>query len=758
MQSVHQRRLFRLGWHVLLVPGLKRCAATAGVALLAGLAAWAARAGTVPVELALAAARPLDEGHVAGNLVAEAGSRRLEWRIHAPGRAEIALDDGVGWRLWVEAPGWWCEPAVVVPELARGVVLRLLPAGELRVCVEPAATAPSQGTARATPTPEAFAPPGLAFGDAEVSCPGEEGCYRCALPAGVLDVRLGIEGWAPVYLWGVVLTAQELTEVGPVALRSGASVSGLVTGFERSGDVRVTLAPTGDAPAGGSQALMTGINDRGFFQFTAVAPGTYAVQVAAPGRRAQSGEVAVSPGLESRLDTPLRLASPATLRVVLEPRGGLRDAVWRVSLHGDPGRGGPENWAVDRDVGAEMALTFPELLAGTYRLSVRDAAGTVWAIKAVDVQSGHNAVVVPLAGIRCRGVLRIRGEKTAGQLLLSGDGRGTTLVAEDDGRFEGVVPGEGRYRALVRPGRSGGAIEAGHVEVPGPGEPCELDIDLAGGRLEGTVERANGTPVAGASVRAVRLGADGVERASARSDRAGSFVFDGLAEGRWVLEATWRGEWSEPLEVEVTGHAEGEPLHLVVRDADEFSGRVVSSRGPLTGALVRAMPRRADVGQLFVAEARSDLTGAFTVRMMGRAPMASLVLAAPGFGLELLAAGPQRRLGDVALSPDGGVLQVAGNAGCPQLSCLAGLWLVRGAARWPLGALLEAAGRQAEGGEVLLAPLAPGPWSVCWGDPASLFSALDAGLPAPPGACVGGLLAPRGLLRLVMGREAAAER
>lgn len=745
---------------MLFVPGLKRLIASAGVALLTGLGAWAARAGTVPMELALGGEGLSEEKTVEATLVAEAGARRLTWQVGAPSRTAVELEDGVGWRLWVEAPGWWCEPAVVVPELAQGVVLRLLPAAEFRVCVEPAGTAPAPPlvTGRATSTPETFAPPGPPFGEAEVSCPGAEGCYRCALPAGVLDVRLGIEGWAPVYLWGVVLTAQELTEVGPVALRSGASVSGLVTGFERSGDVRVTLAAAGDAPARGSQAFMTAINDRGFLQFTAVPPGTYVVEVVAPGRRAQSGEVAVSAGLESRLDAPLRLTPPATLRVVLEPRGDLGEAGWRVLLLGDVGRGGPENWAAERDVGVEMAVTFPELLAGAYRLSVQDAAGTVWASQAVDVRNGENAVVVPLAGIRCRGVLRIRGKETAGRLLLSGDGQGTALVADERGRFEGVVPGAGRYRALVRPGRSGGSIEAGHVEVPGPGEACELDIDLAGGRLAGTVERANGTPVAGASVRAVRLVADGGESASARSDRAGSFVFDGLAEGRWVLEATWRGEWSDPLQVEVTGRGEGESVRLVVRDADEFSGRVVGSRGALTGALVRAMPRRADVGQLFVAEARSDHTGAFTARMMGRAPFASLLLAAPGCGLELLAAGPQRRLGDVALSPDGGVLQVAGNAACPQLSCLSALWLVRGAARWPVGALLAAAGRQAEAGEVLLAPLAPGPWSVCWGDPATLFSALDAGLPVPPGACAGGLLAPRGLLRLVIGRETAAER
>ena len=463
----------------------------------------------------------------------------------------------------------------------------------------------------------------------------------------------------------------------------------------------------------------------------------------------------VSAGLESRLDEPLRLVPLGVLRVLLEPSPNLPARSWTVVLLPDPQRAGPEREGLEREVGGELAVTFEELLAGAYRFSVRDAAGAVWASQPLEVYGGENSVVVPLRGVRCHGVLRIGGRKTAGHLLLSGEGRGTALAADAVGRFEGVVPGEGRYRARV--GLRGASLEAGEVQVPGPGEPCELAIDLAGTRLAGTVVRADGAPVEGALITAVWL-RDGTENARGCSDRTGTFVFSALRPGPWVLEATWRSQWSDPVHVEVTGEERPAPVRLVLKDADEFSGRVVSSRGPLAGALLRAIPRRADMGSLHVTEARTDASGTFTLRMMGRAPLVSVVVAAPGLGLQLFAGGPGRQLGDVVLSPDGGVLQVAGDTSCPQLSCLAGVWLVRGTARWPLVALREVTAGPAAAGEVALAPLAPGPWSVCWGDPVSLFSGLEAGLPPPAEGCASGMLAPRGGLRLTVGGAAAAQR
>ncbi len=200
VHSVHERRVRRLGRHVLLVPGVGRPAGTAAVAMAAALAAVSAGAGTVPVELALGGVKPADEATISATLVAQAGARRVEWEVRVPGRTAVPLEDGVGWRLWAEAPGWWGEPAVVVPELTRGVLVRLLPAGELHACVESAPAVPRAGTARAAPDPQVPAQPAFSFGEAEVVCPIVEGCYRCPLPAGVLDVRLGIEGHAPSYL------------------------------------------------------------------------------------------------------------------------------------------------------------------------------------------------------------------------------------------------------------------------------------------------------------------------------------------------------------------------------------------------------------------------------------------------------------------------------------------------------------------------------------------------------------------------------
>lgn len=716
-------------------------------ALAMGVASWVG-AATVSVQLSLVPPPPGEGETVAATLVAEAGGQQREWVAPAPGVTVVELPEGVGWRVWAQVAGWWCEPKTVVPGVTKAVALHLVPAGELRLRWQPPENRPAHLGVRARPTPrrEGDAPP---WGEAQVSCPLWGEAYRCAVPGGALDLRLGADGVVPLYLWGVEVPAGGVTEVAPWAPMEGASVSGFVVGFPAPGQVAVALVASGGEAPGEGRGPIARVNERGFFQFAGVSPGQYVVEARASGLRARSGGVWVSPGLESHLGEALRLLPLGALRVVLTGAFPTVGTGWTVSLVGDPRGGGPEGWGETQVVEEGGVAQFRDLLAGGYHLTVRDAAGTTWASEDVEVRGGEQVVRVPLAAVVCRGTLRLGGEPSGGRLMLFAEGRTVTLTAQGDGTFQGVVPGEGRYRVTVQPAGQGASVRGDEVEVPPPGVPCELAIELSAGRLVGTAVEEDGQPVAGALVLARRTGGnrDEVRGASARD---GSFRLAGLAPGQWTVEASRQGRWSEPVQVEVS-EKEGPPLRLVLKSGGEFVGRVVSPRGGVAGAAVSAMPRRGGWGELRVAEAHSQRDGGFVVRLLGRAEAASLLVVAPGLGVELQAAGPHREVGDIALTTEGGAVQLSGGPGCPNLSCLGRVWVVRGAARWPLISLLGSVGQRLGDGEVVLTSLAPGPWSVCWGDLPTLFEVLDAGLPPPSSSCSGGRLPPRGVLRLQVG-------
>jgi hypothetical protein len=140
-------------------------------------------------------------------------------------------------------------------------------------------------------------------------CPVTRAVARCLLPAGQLDVRLGVPGHLPAFLWGVRLAAGASTRVAPYRLEPGSGVGGRVEGALSAAAIRLRLD--------GRAFHQTGVDSRGFFQFRGVEPGSYVLRARADELTAERAITVSTDFLE--LDEPLLLLPPLHLSIRAEP-------------------------------------------------------------------------------------------------------------------------------------------------------------------------------------------------------------------------------------------------------------------------------------------------------------------------------------------------------------------------------------------------------------------------------------------------------
>ncbi|MGC8915529.1 MAG: carboxypeptidase-like regulatory domain-containing protein [Thermoanaerobaculum sp.] len=574
------------------------------------------------------------------------------------------------------------------------------------------------------------------------------------LPAGRWDLRLSAQGRAPRYFWDV--TVVDETDLGTVRLPRAASVSGFVVdaaGRPWGTPVTVTLEPARSQPEAAQGdfkklQLTTRSGERGFFQFVDVPPGSYLVRAAVPGLApAEAGPIRVFEGAESRLPEPLALTPPVPLRVFLDapadPWGApLRVAVKKAefSLWGNV----RQTVATLENERAELALA-----PGRYVVSVVSDPDQTWWEEELELASPGRDIFVSLPFVEVAGrVTRGGGALALGEVCFFKGSVRLCVTTEGEGRFRGFLPGPGTWQVAVS--SEGSEISAPELEIPKGKKRVVHDIALPATRVRGEVVLESGEPVAGAEVRALRLGGDGAKgRAVARSRDNGSFALLGLSEGTWHLAAVSALGSSDGVLVELGERQEPFDVRLVIRRERELRGTVTYGGVPVPGALVAVLPQCFATGtsSAFSSPTFTDARGRFAARVSASCSQGGLVVLARGYAafFHRIALDAQEDIA-VALEPRGGLLQL--DVPAAQLSRL--VLVFRGAIvplpmleRWRRSHGLGSAG------ETLEIPEMPGGfWMLC---PTSLVPALEnapADSPLCMPSCSCGSLLPGDRLRL----------
>jgi hypothetical protein len=690
------------------------------------------------------------------NLTASGGgSGRVEplrSMMAVPGKGRFQLAPGV-WQVRGRAAGYYVPDTLLTvgPEPPPPARLVLFPAGTLVAQVQPPRDGPPpvQLLVRFGPVPG-----GASLPRATVGCPVVEGRLRCEVPAGLLDLRIHAAGLIPLYRWGLSVPVGKTVSLGQLALRRGASLAGRVEtaeGRSPSHPCRVRLEvqalgpPESRADRDRMQALALEArsNERGWFEFPGLTPGSYVVKLAEKGfAPSAQAPIVVSEGIQLELREPLILGPPLHLDVELSPPLDPYGQPWRLRLARRPGGDAAATGSYAGAASREGRWRQPELAAGRYFLRVLGEHDEQWAFQDVAVDQGQETVRIEIPVIDVRGKVTLGDQPLAATLWFGGSQGSQRIRMDSDvkGKFVGVLPRAGPWRVEVTAESKGlrQGLRPVKVELLLGKRFAEVDIHLPDTRLAGDVVDSQGKPAPGAEV--TLLNTDGGGGATADGD--GRFEFRGLEPGSVGLEAERGEENSGPVEASVVEKNDSPAVHLVLSKPIVLAGTVSTVSGPVPGAMVIAIPGVTVVPFATSEQARTDVQGSFELRLPQGTQSLTLFVFALGYAMRMLpmVVDPAQQL-DLTVEPTGGTLVldvpttgvppvlVHGNA--VALVPLLGLWArMQGApARDP--------------GHLVVPNVEVGPYSLC-----AQQGALRRGAPPPASQCASGLLAAQGRLQL----------
>lgn len=534
------------------------------------------------------------------------------------------------WRLIAEAPGFWSAPAVLGPT-DREARLELLPTAplEIRATLPRGAAQPGPLSVEVRPATGEWR-----FPTAGVACPRREAVWSCDVPAARVDLKLTLDGYVPVYRWGLGLEAGQQHRIDAGALLAGASVSGFVTAAE--GDAsgahahleRHLMIPGGEGREE-ALALSTAVNERGFFLFAGVAPGEYVVRIDEDAyATARSEMIRVDEGAETHLLTPLYLERPLDLQVFLRPPLDPWSEPWQVEIVREEPASRRFHQAIRRPADATGAWVESGLDPGPYRLRALDSRGSVVTQRDVDVTPTLPPVELDIDVIPLEGVARMGDEPVEGKVMLTGvrgarmhrmgagfvveghgagrrgpdeppvftpDYRTMSFDTDSEGRFEGYLPNEGFWEVEID------AADGAHFRLPEPVEvhrpegdgPAKIEVEVPDTKVAGRVVDDAGRPVGGAFLVLVDP-ANGADVGRGESAPDGTFSFRGLSEDPVLIEGEGPEGLGAAIQVEPRS-GEGIEVELVLEREVALEGLVSSVNGPLPGVLLELRPVGAGV-------------------------------------------------------------------------------------------------------------------------------------------------------------------
>lgn len=518
-----------------------------------------------------------------------------EWTFRSgSAEAQLALRPEVSWEVSIEGQGCWAAPLIIAAgnngETRTAFVWRAATIAGL-FTMQKGEKPPKE--LHATVEADDTATLGASIPPTSLDCSVEDTKWRCALPATKVDLRVAAGDFVPRYFWGLEVLAGEKKTLD-IALARGASVSGRVVLGDRRAQldgVAVELRSAGFAgtPADerriNSRSLKSTTTGRGFFQFLSVGEGTYDVVATKKGWSRAVRRVRVGGARES--DAGILTLPPLTRAdVIIDPPLDTKGRRWRIVLDRDAVALQTLPPLADKVAGIDGTWSLPGIEAGKYRLNIYDGGGAAYERVGVDIQPNQPPLRFHMDALLVRGVVRLGHEPLAAALrFINSQGQGDLdLTSDDKGAFAGTFPAAGRYIVEVSPTGSAQQLRT-HVEVQSNAEGVvNLDIDLPGGVVSGTVTDETGRPVA-AAVLILPSRSKGPMSTQAGED--GTFQLIGVDLGEVVLSARSRAGESGPIPHTVSD-GESDPVTLTLHPRRKFTVWVVSPSGSaVAGAVVR---------------------------------------------------------------------------------------------------------------------------------------------------------------------------
>lgn len=393
----------------------------------------------------------------------------------------------------------------------------------------------------------------------------ERGAFLLDLPEpGSYRLRVQAQGFREESLPEVSVSAGEVYALGPVLLRRGAGITGVVvealSGEPLEGvDVEVEPSGTQLLDAVLHQRVLRAVTDReGRFSVTGLGTGRFGLTA----RRSDYAPVLAQASLETdRTEDlgPLRMERGVLLRGTVVDREGNPRAAVRVRLFGpEPGTLVP---LAERTTARDGTFEGPALASGRYQAQVW--GGRLLLAQEIEVPGGREEWPLELVagGVRLSGVVTRGGEpvqggslilrpaldpgESRGKVFLSSPNAGTFSLGLSDTRLSAEVREDGTFEVSDVPTgtlkvdyASGSGTVAREIQVPDSPE-ASVTLEIGGVELRGrVVDRAQEAGVE-ALLRVTDEG--GAQVASMPTDAEGAFSVRNLTPGRYTVEATAEG-------------------------------------------------------------------------------------------------------------------------------------------------------------------------------------------------------------------------
>lgn len=643
--------------------------------LLAAVLGMAAPVGADKVEIQV---EPASDRSYAGPLVVyaierEAGSARTARRVGsidlgARGGGVLELAEAEGLRLAFTGDELWGESCTVENAACRTRMEVAEPVEVLftRTGDEPV-EAPELLVARAWRK--------AAGSEDSVVCARTEGerLWSCPRPAGDVDLRFDLAGYAPAFVWQTSEPGRGARSPIEILLERGAAVEGWIDAAEGE----ASLTPSGrrwevSEARRAFAAYEADVGSDGHLRFEGVAAGTYDLSIHTASSGDATRRIRVDRGEARLVLGAIELERSERAEILVDPPTDGWGEPWRISLSGpkeDP-RAGVLTPSIDlTGYGLVESLT-----PGLYHVAVRDSRDSTWYLAAHELRGEPLPLSIPHVPVRGR--IHAGDTPIAGTLVF-GTTQGATsirLVADDDGRFEGYLPREGIWEVEISEqqsecGTCGDLLGTGllppvDVQV-GPSGKAILDLALPDTEISGRVVRQDGAervPVEGAQV--MGFSRDGGPGRTGRrlqlwTDEDGRFMARGIEPGHlgigaiseeWGAESSW-------VPVEVVDGIEAPEIELRLLTKVTLPVRVTAGGTAKAGVRVHAFPEDGSS-----AHETTDMDGVAELRTIEHSS-GTLVVDALGYGLRLerfeVGSGPSPER-TVAASPDAGDLLFEG--------------------------------------------------------------------------------------------------
>lgn len=667
----------------------------------------------------------------------------------------VKLNDGL-WELTAEAPHYWSRPvtievtsapaAVALPQF-RTVVVR----GELT-----AATVNELTIGFAPPPSD----PPSKLPASSVACPVTARKFACEVPSGLLDLTFRAPGWVALYRWNEKLDAD--LNAGTLTLRRGSSFTGTVMFAERqpknAPPIAVSVWRDSPAAQNDDQKQRLAIarqtakpNSRGFFQF-ALAPGDYLIEATAEGGlRSERRNVRILESRESQLRTPLVLERPHALIVRVDPPVAPYGKPWLVNVSLQD-RAGVTESETRAEIPRNGEWRRDGFFSGHYTLTISRSGEDSWYSTGIDFAGADltHDVKIPIT--------HISGNVTTGGKPLEAN----IWFQDEKGMRAGIHSHvDGTYGPILMPDVPNDTWPSVAIESEQPyvrrtfknvklkrrdDENRELDLEVKGATIYGDVVDEKGVVQLNSMITATTADHHLLQVESA----SGTFVFNAVAPGRFLLEASAPGgaDTAGPTTINVTGEESSE-VHLLVKPGLNLKGIVRSPAGPVAGAGVAGISL--EHWAPFFYQQASDEEGRFTIHFQPETLSAIVSVNAPGYAYRLLRVPMRSDPVPVIVELTGGTLTVTPPPASDDGTIA---FLLHGGALLPLPIVRGYSGADVDPtGRVVIGLAEEGAYSLCLLAQSEIVAAANGW--RPPERCATGLLARGGSLTLEVPARAA---